>query len=93
MPYKDKERERIKVKIWRQKTKQKAVDYLGGKCVECGYNKCLAAMEFHHFNMTEKDFGIGRLKSRSFEGMKQELDKCELLCANCHREKHYENFL
>lgn len=35
-----------------------AIDYKGGKCSVCGYNKCRAALEFHHTNPNEKDFGI-----------------------------------
>lgn len=74
------------------KIKQAVVDYKGGKCFICGYNKCLHALEFHHNNPQEKDIklnsrGIDRRKS--IESLKKELDKCTLLCANCHREAHY----
>jgi hypothetical protein len=70
--------------------KQKCAIYKGGKCKECGYNKCIAAFEFHHLDPTKKDFSISRVKARIFdEDIKRELDKCELLCANCHREKHW----
>jgi hypothetical protein len=70
--------------------KQQCVDYLGGCCTECGYNKSLAALDFHHLNPLEKDMKY--LNHRmSFEKLKVELDKCVLLCANCHREKHHSS--
>lgn len=71
-----------------RRNKIKAVEYKGGKCWQCGYNKCIEALEFHHRNPTNKDKDFIRCKSWSWERMKNELDKCELLCANCHRETH-----
>lgn len=66
-----------------------SVDYLGGKCNRCGYNKCIDALDFHHINPKEKDFNFSENgHCRSWERVKKELDKCELLCANCHREEH-----
>jgi hypothetical protein len=77
------------VVLRRQKIKLKAVEYKNGKCEICGYNKCVNAFEFHHRNPEEKDFAIGqRGHSRSWEKVKKEIDKCMLLCANCHREIH-----
>lgn len=77
-------------KLWTAKEKQKAVQYKGGKCVCCGYNFCLAAMDFHHLNPAEKEgYGTGALIAhRSFEKNKPEIDKCVLLCVRCHREIH-----
>ena len=72
-----------------QQFKKLAVDYKGGKCKNCGYCKCLAAMDFHHRDPIEKEFSIS-FKNKVFnEDVKKELDKCDLLCANCHREIHY----
>jgi len=83
---------RNRAKKWHQKVKQKCVDYKGGKCSVCGYSKCLAALEFHHINPEEKDFQIGRRgidRHRQWgKWLEKELDKCLLLCANCHRELH-----
>jgi hypothetical protein len=74
----------------RDKIKQLAVDYKGGKCTTCGYNKCIASLDFHHLDPNEKDFGISaKGLTRSFEKVKVELDKCILLCSNCHRELHF----
>ena len=73
------------------KKEKQLVEYKGGKCEHCGYDKCISALEFHHINPSEKDFGIGQYgSSKSFEKMKQEVDKCILLCCNCHRELHWK---
>ena len=73
----------------RDKLKQMAVDYKDGKCERCDYNKSLHALDFHHKDRTQKDFGISKSGiTRSWEKVKQELDKCMLVCANCHREIH-----
>ena len=64
-----------------------AIQYKGGKCQQCGYCKYQGALELHHLVKTEKSFGIGdKGYTRSWEKVKAELDKCILLCANCHRE-------
>lgn len=69
--------------------KQQCVDYKGGKCQHCGYNKYIGALDFHHIDPNEKDYGISR-STKSFERRKQELDKCLCLCKNCHRTEHYK---
>jgi predicted transcriptional regulator len=68
--------------------KRKALDFLGGKCVMCGYDKCSAALHFHHLDPAKKDFNISKLRTYSFEVLKKELVKCCILCANCHAETH-----
>lgn len=45
-------------------------------------------MEFHHQDPNEKDFGISRTLTKSIETLKNEADKCILLCSNCHAEEH-----
>jgi hypothetical protein len=78
-----------KISEHRRQLKLKAVEYKGGKCTMCGYAKCVAALEFHHLDPTQKDFSISNTGSiRSFDKMKLELDKCVLVCSNCHREEH-----
>jgi 5-methylcytosine-specific restriction endonuclease McrA len=72
---------------WRKRTKIKLVEYKGGKCQKCGYNKSFNALHFHHLNPNEKDFSISG-KSLSFEKLKNEVDKCILVCSNCHSEIH-----
>ena len=68
--------------------KHKCVAYKGGKCCRCGYDYCVEALEFHHLNPEEKELSLSGGKSYSFERIKPELDKCILVCANCHREIH-----
>lgn len=69
--------------------KEKAVQYKGGKCQCCGYNKYLGALEFHHIQPSEKNFGISsKGYTKSWEKVKNELDKCILVCSNCHKEIH-----
>jgi hypothetical protein len=61
---------------------------LGGKCKNCGYSKCLAALDFHHLDKNNKKFNISTMLITSFTKAKKESKKCILLCANCHREFH-----
>lgn len=79
----------IAVQKRRRKLKKMAVEYKGGCCQECGYHKYISVLEFHHRDPNEKDFGIST-KTNSWEIIKNELDKCDMLCANCHRELHEE---
>lgn len=73
----------------RRKLKKELVEYKGGKCEMCGYNKCIAALEFHHKDPSEKDFSVSHDGcTRGLEKCKKEVDKCILVCANCHREIH-----
>jgi hypothetical protein len=70
--------------------KLKLIEYKGGGCERCGYNKNVAALDFHHRDEKEKLFKIDlrNISNRSIEGLVSEVDKCDLLCANCHREEH-----
>ncbi len=68
--------------------KQKIKNYAGAKCILCDYNKYLGALEFHHKDPTKKDFQISRMGNKKWEIIKKEIDKCILVCANCHREIH-----
>lgn len=77
------------VKNFRKRLKERAVYVLGGKCACCGYNKCIEALEFHHLNPEEKDFSFGENTNRSWMKTREEIKKCILVCANCHREIHY----
>lgn len=85
--YKDRaEYFKIAVAKRRKIVRHKAIEYKGGKCELCGYNRCIEALEFHH-NTGVKNFGISaRGYTRSWNTVKAELDLCQLLCANCHRE-------
>jgi hypothetical protein len=71
----------------RKQNKLLLVEYKGGKCEICGYNKNISALEFHHLDPSKKEFGL-TANTNSIERQKEEADKCILLCANCHREIH-----
>lgn len=73
---------------WRRRTKLKAIRYKGGQCVICGYARCVRALVFHHLDPMEKDFGVGTGHCRAWDTLRRELDKCVLLCGNCHDEVH-----
>lgn len=74
----------------RSRAKRAAVEYLGGSCRHCGYDRCIQALEFHHTDPTQKDFQLSNAFRCSLKDVKEELDKCILLCSNCHREEHYK---
>lgn len=94
----------LKAKIWREKnkeyvlTKQRenkrkrklwAIQYLGGVCQSCGQQYHPAVYEFHHTQPELKDRDPSKMLSLSLERLTAELDKCKLLCANCHRLEHH----
>jgi hypothetical protein len=81
--------------IRRIKLKEKAIEYKGGKCEHCGYSKCNRALTFHHKDPSKKLYILTRSKMActSGEKIKDELDKCVLLCANCHSELHDQEIL
>lgn len=84
----------VDVTLERQRNfRDKCLVYKGGQCEKCGYNKCPAAMHFHHKDPKQKEFEISKAHRRKFgtqdHVLKKELDKCALLCANCHAEVHY----
>jgi hypothetical protein len=73
----------------RQKNnKSSYVAYLGGKCVVCGYDRCYQALDFHHLDPSTKEINLSSGRGYSFDRAKRELDKCVLVCSNCHREIH-----
>jgi len=82
--------------ITRRNDKNIFLEYKDCKCQECGYDKCESALTFHHRNKNEKEFNIGSLSLRIESisdlnnNIKNELDKCDILCANCHRIKHVD---
>jgi len=76
------------VASYRRNMKTKAIEYKGGRCMVCGYNKCEGVLSFHHLNPKEKDFKISSGNTVSWERLKPELDKCVMLCMNCHTEVH-----
>lgn len=76
----------------RKKVRMMAVEYEGGRCQKCGYDRCMEALEFHHRDPAQKDFSISsKGYTRSWKRVREELDKCIMLCANCHRELHAQS--
>lgn len=57
------------------------------QCALCGYDKCVAALDFHHIK--KKKFDITNVRTYSKVKLKSEIDKCIVICANCHREIHF----
>jgi transposase len=75
------------VSRWRRETKRRLVEEAGGACAVCGYATCVAALQFHHVDPSQKRFALS-LKgvARSLDTVRAEARKCVLLCANCHAE-------
>ena len=93
MPYKDPEKHKQRLRDARAANKQWAIEYKGDKCESCGLiPEYLVVLEFHHKDMNEKEFNISRESNMCLDSFKKkvtpELDKCALLCANCHRTEH-----
>lgn len=76
------------IDVQRRAMKQRAIEYKGGSCKICGYDKCNRALSFHHIDPTQKEFSVGWIRTNGWETIKTELDKCILLCTNCHAEVH-----
>lgn len=73
----------------RREKKAKALCLIGNKCSICGYDKCIASLDFHHKNPLEKNDTLKDLWSRRWEIIEIEIKKCIILCSNCHREHHF----
>lgn len=82
------------LRLKKRKLKHLLIQHKGGKCQKCGYDKCEGALHFHHRNPEEKEFGLGGINLNdsdfSLSNLLTEIDKCDLLCANCHAEVHYK---
>lgn len=73
----------------RKKLKEMAVLYKGGKCIVCNYSRYIGALDFHHVDESDKEFSLSvNGLTRSWQRIQIELDKCVLVCSNCHREIH-----
>lgn len=73
----------------KRQRKQQAIEYLGGLCVSCKSSFHPAVYEFHHRDPSEKDRDPSKMLNLTWERLTKELDKCDLLCANCHRVTHH----
>ncbi|MDB5098577.1 MAG: hypothetical protein JWM80_2998 [Cyanobacteria bacterium RYN_339] len=72
---------------YRRQLKLRAIEHLGGCCQLCGYSRCISALHFHHRDPNLKDFTFANY-SRRWERLRAEIEKCVLLCGNCHCEVH-----
>lgn len=69
--------------------KRQAVEYMGGQCFDCKNKFPICAYDFHHLDPRQKDFQISR--RTNFRAVRDELDKCVMLCKNCHSVRHVRN--
>ena len=76
------------LKKFRNNRKQLMLRGFDNKCQICGYNKCDSALEFHHLDPSQKEFGLCQTLNIKWNAIKEELKKCICVCANCHREIH-----
>ena len=72
----------------RRQRKKYFVELFGGKCIKCGYDNYIEALDFHHRDISSKKENPSWLMRCSVERAKEELKKCDLLCCRCHREVH-----
>lgn len=81
------------LKLKKRALKHYLITIKGGQCQNCGYSKCEGALQFHHRDPSLKEFNFSHINLNenefSLEKILLELDKCDLLCANCHFEEHY----
>lgn len=75
--------------------KREAIRLKGGKCSICGYCKNMGALEFHHRQPENKTFTLDarKLSNTNWESILIELEKCDLLCSNCHVEVHHPDLI
>ena len=75
----------------RDKLRKEFTDYLGGCCSKCGYDKCVDALDFHHLDGNDKDYLVSQMQYSTYskERIIKEMEKCVILCSNCHRDLHF----
>ena len=71
-----------------QDNKNKIVEFLGGKCIHCGYNEFNCALDLHHLDPSKKDPNFKSKRGWSWERIEKEISGCVLLCRNCHAALH-----
>ena len=78
----------VRVKQKAADHRQKVIDYLGGECIACGYNRFNCSLDVHHRDPSTKDPGFSNMRYWSWERTTKELENCVLLCKNCHAAVH-----
>lgn len=82
---------RQKAVVSQHRFKLEAIAYKGGVCVDCERMPHPAAMTFHHLDPSQKNYQLSAAREKTLsEAVKRELDKCVLLCRNCHAIRHVE---
>ena len=76
-----------------KKRKIEMIEYKGGKCSTCKNSFHWSIYDFHHLDKSTKEYSWDKMKSMSEEKCKKELEKCILLCSNCHRLEHYKEMV
>lgn len=91
--WKKSERGQLLVKRQRARRLQRQKDFINGfknrPCADCGIQYPSYVMDFHHRDPSDKDFTVARIKGKPRKVIKAEIEKCDLVCANCHRERHH----
>lgn len=75
-----------------RRRKKQAVEYMGARCADCGGVFPYYVYDFHHLDPSQKDMQFNSLRRRSWDTIRAELDKCVMVCANCHRIRHWSEF-
>jgi predicted HNH restriction endonuclease len=74
----------------RDRDKQKLVDHFGDKCDDCGGTFPVCCYDFHHLNVSTKNFEIAPRLGAKWDTIFEEAKKCVMICSNCHRIRHYK---
>lgn len=82
-------------RVWQKQkaTKKKIIEHMGGGCKCCNYNKCSRSLDLHHLDSSKKDANFNSINGWKWDRIKKELDRCILVCRNCHGEIHEERLL
>ena len=86
----DKEKHKLYVMRRRDERKEKLVEYFQNKCYDCGGKFPICCYDFHHINPLDKKFEIAPRLDGNFDTIMEEAKKCVMICANCHRVRHYK---
>lgn len=74
----------------RYKIKEETIKKFGNKCNDCNLSFPAQVYDFHHLDPTQKDYDWNRMRQISKQKREEELSKCIMVCANCHRIRHLE---
>ncbi len=86
-----KKRDVVALKIVKRALKSRLVEHFGGKCICCGIEDDPCIYDFHHRDPAQKDSEIANLitRTRDWDVVVKEAQKCDLVCSNCHRKIHF----